>query len=254
MALAFRRFLRTGGLVSALVVLILGASGCRGDLLRLYEYEEEIYIDVDGSAVINVNASVAALVNLRGLDLDTKPVAQVDRDLLRRAYTSPVTKVSKVAVWRRAGRRFVQIRVDVDDISTLSQSPMFAWSSYQFDRSGDPLVYRQRWGAGPVKPVANVGWDGGEFVAVRIHVPSRIQFHNAGADNLKRGNILVWEQTLADRQAGKPVEIEARMLRTSILYSTLKLFAVSGALALLVMAVIIYWVVTRAKGRNRPGE
>jgi hypothetical protein len=82
-----------------------------------------------------------------------------------------------------------------------------------------------------------------------VHLPSRIRYHNAGADNLKRGNILVWEQSLADRQAGKPLDIEARIEQTSILYSTLMLFAVSGALALFVLALIIVWVV-RIKTRG----
>jgi len=253
MAPALRTFLRTGCVLAVVVIALFGVSGCTGDLLRFYEYEEEVYIDVDGGAVVNVNASVASLVNLRGVELDTNPTAQIDRDVLRRAYTSPVTRVSKVGVWRRAGRRFVQVRVEVDDIAKLSQSPMFAWSTYGFASSGGELIFKQHLGAAQVKGVGNVGWDGGEVVAVRVHVPSRILYHNAGAANLKRGNILVWEQTLADRQAGKPLEIEVRMARTSILYSTLKLFAVSGALALLVMAAIVYWVVTRAKGRNRPG-
>jgi len=84
-------------------------------------------------------------------------------------------------------------------------------------------------------------------VAVRVHLPSRIRYHNAGADNLKRGNILVWEQSLKDRQAGKPLEIEARIEQASILYTTLLLFAISGALALLVLALIIWWVVRKGK-------
>jgi len=82
---------------------------------------------------------------------------------------------------------------------------------------------------------------------VRVHLPSRIRYHNAGPGNLKRGNILVWEQSLADRQAGKPLEIEARIEETSILYSTLMLFAVSGALAIMVLAAIIWWVVRKGR-------
>jgi len=150
---------------------------------------------------------------------------------------------------RRFGRRFVQVRLRVDDITKLGQSPLFAWSTYQIDRPDDMLVYRQHLGPSANKPVGSVGWNGSELMAVRVHLPSRIRYHNAGADNLRRGNILVWEQTLADRQAGKPMEIEARIERTSILYSTLMLFAVSGGLALLVMVLIIWWVVKRGKGR-----
>jgi hypothetical protein len=97
------------------------------------------------------------------------------------------------------------------------------------------------------KSVGDVGWKGGELVAVRVHLPSRIRYHNAGADNLRRGNILVWEQALSERQAGKPLEIEARIEETSILYSTLMLFAVSGLLAILVLAAIIWWVVRKGR-------
>jgi len=157
--------------------------------------------------------------------------------------------VVRVSAWRRFGRRFVQVRLQVDDITKLGQAPMLAWSTYQIDRADDVLVYRQRMGSPAGKPVGSVGWNGSELVAVRLHLPSRIRYHNAGADNLRRGNILVWEQTLADRQAGKRLDIEARIERTSILYSTLVLFAVSGGLALLVMVLIIWWVVRKGKGR-----
>jgi len=114
-------------------------------------------------------------------------------------------------------------------------------------------VYRQRLGASAARAVGSVGWNGSELVAVRLHLPSRIRYHNAGADNLKRGNILVWEQALADRQAGTSLEIEARIEQTSILYSTLMLFLVSGALAMTVLALIIWWVVRKGKASASPG-
>jgi len=50
---------------------------------RLFEYEEEIYLNVDGTATVNVNASVASLVALRGADLPVDPLARVDRDRVR---------------------------------------------------------------------------------------------------------------------------------------------------------------------------
>jgi len=235
--------------VAVIALAAWGVSQYGGNLVRQYEYDEEIYLDVNGSAIVNVNASVASLVSLHGLALDTNPAATIDRDYLRKMYGSAVTRVTRVAPWRRAGRRFVQVRIEVDDITKLSQSPLFAWSTYQIERRPEELIYRQHMGGAPVNPITNPSWDGSELVSVRMHLPSRIRFHNAGADNLKRGNILVWEQTLTDRQAGKPIDIEVRIERTSILYSTLLLFAVSGGLALLVMAGILYWLVTRARGR-----
>jgi len=137
--------------------------------------------------------------------------------------------------------------MSVDDITKLGAAAPFSWASYALERRDGLVVYRQQLGAAAGKAVGNVGWKGDELVAVRVHLPSRIRYHNAGADNLKRGNILVWEQPLADRQAGTPLEIEARIEETSILYSTLVLFAVSGLLAILVLAAIVWWVVRRGR-------
>jgi hypothetical protein len=235
--------------MTAAVLAITAASACaRGGLVKYYEYDEDIYLSTSGSATIYLNASIPALVNLRGLDLDTRPTANVDRAKIRRLFTTGATRVTRVSRWRRFGRQFVQIRMTVDDIRTLGAAAPFSWATYQLDRREGLVVYRQVLGQPAGTPVGDVGWKGSELVAVRVHLPSRIRYHNAGADNLKRGNILVWEQALSERQAGTPLEIEARIEETSILSSTLMLFAVSGLLAITVLAVII-WLVIR-KGRR----
>jgi hypothetical protein len=235
-------------ILSALAVATLGVSACGGGgLVRHYEYDEDIYLSVDGSATIYLNASVPALVNLRGLDLDLRPTANVDRAKIRSLFTTEATRVTRVSRWRRFGRQFVQIRMSVGDVTKLGSVAPFDWATFQLERKDDLVVYRQRLNAAAGKPVGDVGWKGDELIAVRVHLPSRIRYHNAGAGNLRRGNILVWEQPLSDRQTGKPLEIEARIERTSILYSTLVLFAVSGLLALVVLAALILWVVRKGK-------
>jgi hypothetical protein len=235
-------------ILSALAVATLGVSACGGGgLVKQYEYDEDIYLSVDGSATIYLNASVPALVNLRGLDLDLRPTANVDRAKIRSLYTTETTRVTRVSRWRRFGRQFVQIRMSVDDVTKLGSVAPFDWATYQLDRHDDLVVYRQQLNAAAGKPVGDVGWKGSELIAVRLHLPSRIRYHNAGAGNLRRGNILVWEQPLTDRQAGKPLEIEARIEKTSILYSALVLFAVSGLLALVVFAALILWVVRKGR-------
>ena len=235
-------------IVSALAVAALGVSACGGGgLVKQYQYDEDIYLSIDGSATIYLNASVPALVNLRGLDLDLRPTANVDRAKIRSLFTTEATRVTRVSRWRRFGRQFVQVRMSVDDVTKLGSVAPFDWATYQLDRRDDLVVYRQQVNAAAGKPVGDVGWKGSELIAVRLHLPSRIRYHNAGAGNLRRGNILVWEQALSDRQAGKPLEIEARIEKTSILYSTLVLFAVSGLLALLVLAAIVWWVVRKGK-------
>ena len=76
----------------------------------------------------------------------------------------------------------------------------------------------------------NVGWTGKELVAFRVHLPSRITWHNARdletnePSDVQRGNILAWEQQLTDRLDGRPVEIEVRIDGQSILYRTIWLF------------------------------
>ena len=64
-------------------------ASCSVVLPRQYEYEEEIYLALDGTATVYVNGSVPALVALRGLPLDVKPRAPVDRAAVRALYTSP---------------------------------------------------------------------------------------------------------------------------------------------------------------------
>src|SRR6188472_152473 len=101
--------------VRAALLIVLIAAGataaCGGRIFaKQYEYEEDLYLATDGSADLIVNASIPALVSLRGLTLDTDPAAQVDRDAIRAAYESPDTDVTRVSrPWRRDGRRFVQV-------------------------------------------------------------------------------------------------------------------------------------------------
>ena len=51
----------------ALLATIATSIDCSGVLSRKYEYEEDIYLALDGSATVYVNAAVPALVALRGV-------------------------------------------------------------------------------------------------------------------------------------------------------------------------------------------
>jgi hypothetical protein len=139
------------------------------------------------------------------------------------------------------------VRLDVPDVTKLAAAPPFAWSTYRFARDGDLFVYRQAVGASAGgAPAPGTGWDGTELTAFRIHIPSRVVYHNAGADNLRRGNIVVWEQPLAARLRGEPLEMEVRMEPQSILYRTLIMFGAAGLAVLLLFGVIL-WKLTRKR-------
>src|SRR5262249_13370752 len=124
----------------------------------------------------------------------------------------------------------------------------FAWSSYQFGRQGNLFVYKQIVGASAGHAVA-AGWSDREPVAFRLHLPSKIIEHEKTGE-FRRGNILVWEQALADRLNGVPLTIEARMETQSILYRTLYLFGATFVAVAIGFAIVIWWIVKRA-GRSR---
>ncbi len=228
------------GALGALCVL----SSCSGaGVFRQYEYEEDVYLSLDGSATVYVNGSLAALNALRGSSFDVAPNARFDRDAVRNYYASPNTHVAWVRNSRRNNRRFAHLRLEVDDIRRLSDSPAFSWSTVQFAREGDLFVYKQTVGASAGRDVGAVNWNGREIVAFRLHLPSKVVSQNT--QDKRRGNIFVWEQPLADRRKGVPVEIEARMETQSILYRTLWLFGATFIAAAIGFALVIVWVLKR---------
>jgi hypothetical protein len=244
--------MRIGAAMALLAALAFTGAACsRGELFRQYEYEEEIYLALDGSATVYVNTSVAALDALRGASFETSPGARIDRDVVRQWFTTPVTRVTRTpSLSRRSGRRFVHVRLDVDDIKHLSDAPPFAWSTYSFAKEGDLFVYRQTVGAGAGKEVGDVGWKGQELVAFRLHLPSTIVYHNAGAENLKRGNILVWEQPLAGRLKGEPLAFDAQIESQSILSRTLLLFGTTLVAVAITFALVLLWVLRRGRPKT----
>jgi hypothetical protein len=235
-------------LLAAALVLASITAACGGGILKKeYEYEEELYLALDGSAQLNVNASVASLVALRGADLDVDPRARLDRNRVRALFAGPGVEVSTPTLSRRDGRRFVHVRIDVADVRALSRVGAFAWSTYRFDRQGDSFHYQQRVGAPAAKPLPDVGWTGGELVAFRMHLPSRIDFHNVPSREVQRGNILEWDQRLDARLAGEPLEMEVHMQPETILYTTLQLFLLTMLAALVAFALVIWWVARRGR-------
>jgi hypothetical protein len=225
----------------AFVVAVMAACG-PGLLFQRYEYEEDVFLSLDGTATVYVNASLAALNTLRGTSFETAASAFVDREKVQAFYSVPGARGVAVTSSRRSGRRFVHVRVDVDDIGKLGQAAPFAWSNYEFGRDGERYDFHQAIGASADDPAGDVGWSGREMVAFRWHLPSKILDHNALSTNFRRGNILVWEQSLADRRRGVPLALEARMQTQSILNRTLWLFGATFAAVAILFGLVIGFV------------
>ena len=238
-------------LIAVLVVcaIVVGCSGA-GVFNREYEYEEELYLSLNGSATLNVNASVASLVALRGADLDPDPRARIDRNQVRALFEGEGAQAS-VSLWRRDGRRFVHVNVRVDDVRDLPRLAPFAWSAYRFERIGDMFEFRQVVGPSAEGKAPAIQWTGQETVLFRMHLPSEILFHNAPSREVERGNILEWEQPLAERLAGQPVDIEVHLESESILYTTLLLFGSTVVAAGAAIALVIWWIARRGREDER---
>jgi hypothetical protein len=246
------RFGAGAAIVVAFVAVV--SSSCAGlgsgPLFRQYEYEEEMYLSLDGSATMYVNSSILALNALRGTSFDERSNARVDTNAIRAFFNSPVTRVARVSTSRRGNRRFVHVRMTVSDIRQLPSAAPFAWSTYSLRDGGDVVEYKQTVAEGPhrvhdSRPSA-VRWTGNELVAFRIHIPSVITHHDNAAE-LRRGNILAWEQPLAERLQGVPLTLEVKMEPQSILYTTLFLFAGTIGAAGAMFAFVVWRLVRRGR-------
>ena len=260
-------------LVALVVAVAVGACSGRGGspLGSEYEYEEDLTLSLDGSATLVVNASVPALVVLRGLNLPTELQTRGDhlKEQVRAVYASDNTRVGRIGTWTRRGRRFVGVHLTVADVRKLDQLAPLAWSKYELRQEGDQVIYRHKqWPSREPKTLPSHGLTGEELVAFRLHLPARIRFQNSrwlDRDESRpaaRGNILTWEQRLKDRLAGRPIAyaedktpdvMEARMDPESILYRTLWLFGIAFTAALLVLAGLIWMTMRRGATTDPSG-
>jgi hypothetical protein len=237
--------MRFRSVFALIAACLLSACSNGGGFFTAYEYEEDMYLSLDGTATLYVNSSVAALDALRGTSFDTDPAHPPERHAVEALFTSGNTRVTRITMSRRSNRQFVHVRLDVDNVDRLSSSAPFAWSAYGFKRDGDLFDYKQIVGPSASRDVGDVGWSGREVVAFRVHLPSKIAYHNAGPGNPRRGNILVWEQPLTDRLRGTPLTLDARMETQSILYRTLALFGATLLVVAILFVVLLWWVLRR---------
>jgi hypothetical protein len=254
------------GLRGAFVALVvaIGVGGCTNPLARQYEYDEQTYLEVDGSATVVLAASVHAIVALRGLPLDPSPNARIETDDVRKVFEAAGCTVNRVSrPWRRSGRRFVQVEFSVADFSKAAACGPLAWSTYTFLRTeataetDATLTYRHIVGAPTGAVPAGVNWTGSELVAFKLHLPSKILHHSVRdietneVAGIGRGNILTWEQRLADRLAGTPIAMEVITDANSILHQTMYLFAGAFVAAVIALITIIWLVIRRGRVRLR---
>ena len=93
--------------VARLAAGLLAASlaACSNPFAPEYEYDEQIYLSVDGSATVVVNSSLPALVALRGAAVDPSYETRDDRASIRTLYERGGCTVDSVSRFWSCGDR-----------------------------------------------------------------------------------------------------------------------------------------------------
>lgn len=228
---------KTGRLAAPilLVLLIWLAAGC----VR-YEYEEEFFLEIDGSGQIYLNGSRELFASLRGVGGSPDPHF-VTAEALRRFYESPDLEVVSVKSSRREGKQYFHLRARFQDLSRLSQLPAFAGHRFLLEREEDQLSFTAEiLGGERVAGVRGLSREG--LVGFRFHFPSPVRFHNSPG-GVRRGNIVAWEQPLGEHLRGTPLALEARFDQRTVLAATLLLFGSAVLLVLIGIGLGLYFVV-----------
>ena len=148
----------TVAVLIATTIVAAAVSACSGrgisPLAPEYEYEEDLTLSLDGSATMTVNASVPALIALRGLPLDADPRVRADqvKTQVRDLYTSPYADVRRVSTWTRHGRRFVGVYLRIPDIRNLPKAAPFSWATYELRQDGEEMLFKHTLSKPPASP------------------------------------------------------------------------------------------------------
>jgi hypothetical protein len=223
------------------LMLALAVSGC----VR-YEYEHELWLKTDGSGSLRVTGRPALWAAYKGLGSVEDPAQTISREALRRLFESSGLRVRRATRTRRGGEIYLFVAADFKDVNALSGTPAFADMSIQLRPVGQQLVLEGAW-MRPSGFRALPGEPPQGLMAVRVHLPSKVQEHRNAFAGVERGNIVSWRQSVAQGLAGQPLAFGAVMHRQSILMATLTLFLQAILLALAVVALLLYFAYRRGQ-------
>jgi hypothetical protein len=210
-----------------------------------YEYEHELWLDVDGSGRVNLTGRPDLWAAFKGLavDGDEDALRQRARDLFERSGL----RVRKVDVTHRGGRAYLFVAAAFDDVNRIGGTPAFPDLRIALRPEDGRLHLQGSWKRPPALAAAARPREDG-VMAVRFHLPSKIYQHENAADGVERGNIVGWRQDVAVSLRGRELAFGALLDRRSIFYSTVGLFAGAVALALALLGVMVY--IVRKKGQR----
>jgi len=231
------------------VVILLLATALRGCVA--YEYEHELWLNVDGSGTVNVTARPELWAAMKGLTGAQAADPDQARAAVRSVFESSGLRVQRVTLTHRRGRPYIFVAASFDDVNRLAGTPAFPDLELSLRRVGEHLRLDGAWRRPPGLPDPPPAARDG-LMAVRFHLPSKVYSHRNAFGGVERGNIVGWRETVTEALAGRPLEIGADLDARSILLSTVGLFAAAILAAGTLVAAILFLVVRagRAAGQK----
>ena len=214
-----------------LAVLALGASGCTA-----YEYEEEVFLEADGSGRLRVSGSKEILEAVHRLD-------RADVSAMRSRFEGEGIEISSIREAERDRRGFLHVEARFDDWNRLCLSPIFQRRRCRLEIGDDELALESSLPP-PGREVPGIPPDA--ILALRFHLPGTVRYHNA-PERIERGNILSWEISAGDYFRGEPLVAEARFDRQTILRRTIWVLLAAASAVLATVALSIHLMVRRGR-------
>jgi len=225
----------------ALLALAVLLPGCVA-----YEYEHEFWLQVGGAGTVHITGRPELWTSFKNLRPAGEPGGLADREAVRALLARSGLNVRRVTLTRRAGRAYLFVSADFEDLNALAGSEAFPDLDVSLVRVGDRLRLSGVWRRPPVAPdVPGLAADG--LMAVRFHLPSKVYAHDHAFAGVERGNIVAWRQTVAQGLDGRDLRFGALMDRSSILGATVVLFVAAILLALSLLALGLYLVFRKGR-------
>jgi hypothetical protein len=216
-----------------LLLVLTAASGC-----ATYEYEEEVFLEVDGSGAIRMSGSEAAIEALH----------HVDGKHATSLFDADGVEVVSSRETERDRRKFIHVEARFGAWEDLCAAPVFQGRSCRLVSSEDGLELDLSL-ASP-REAAPERLDPQALLALRYHFPSTIHYHNSPG-GIERGNILAWKRTFREHFAGRPLDVEVRFDRRTVLAAAVSILGLSLGLVLASLGTALVLMVRKGRRQLR---
>ena len=204
-----------------------------------YEYEEEVFLETDGSGNLRISGTQELLGVIH--DVEAPSVSS-----MRARFEDPALRIDSVRETSRDGRQYIHVLGRFEDFNALCRHAAFRARDCGLRRGDEELsLFLSVPGVTAERP-SDVEPD--DVLAFRFHFPSSVRFHNS-RDDIERGNIIRWQRTAEELFGGDELRIEARFERRSVFTTTVIILGTALGFVVLTASVALYWM-TR-KGRRQ---